>query len=251
MKKYKAIISDVDGTLTQIKINSLPSQKVIQAIKKLKPLGIEFTLATGRPFHLIEKLIKDLDLTSPVITDNGAVITTNRGKILWEAVLPSLEAEDILNIGKKYGFTRTSTDKSNLDNPELIPAGEKVRKISIHDLSQEKADKLISEVEDKYKNISISKASSYIGIDYIDVYFSHANATKQHAVLEYSRLLNIATDEIIGIGDGYNDFPLLMACGLRVAMGNAVEDLKVIADFIAPNIDEDGLAVMLEKFVLK
>ena len=56
--------------------------------------------------------------------------------------------------------------------------------------------------------------------------------------------------EIIGVGDGYNDFPLLMACGLKVAMGNATEDLKEIADYIAPTVDEDGVADVIEKFVL-
>lgn len=41
-----------------------------------------------------------------------------------------------------------------------------------------------------------------------------------------------------------------MACGLKVAMGNAVQDLKEIADYIAPSVDEDGIADVIEKFVL-
>ncbi|HXS15232.1 MAG TPA: HAD hydrolase family protein, partial [Candidatus Saccharimonadales bacterium] len=61
---------------------------------------------------------------------------------------------------------------------------------------------------------------------------------------------DISTEEIIGIGDGHNDFPLLMACGLKVAMGNAVDDLKAIADYIAPSVDEDGVADVIEKFIL-
>ena len=62
--------------------------------------------------------------------------------------------------------------------------------------------------------------------------------------------LGINTHEIIGVGDGYNDFPLLMACGLKVAMGNAVEDLKAIADYIAPSVEEDGVADVIDKFIL-
>lgn len=250
MSKYRAIISDVDGTLTPIAIDSLPSPRVVDTIKKLKPLGITFSLATGRPFYLIEKIVKDLNLTSLMITDNGAVIIDSHGKVLWEAILPNSEGLDILEIGKRYGLTRISTDNSNLDNPTTIFSHDKIRKISVHDILPKNAEILIDEVGEKYKNISISKAASYRGDQYIDVYFSHAHATKQHAVLEYSKLLNIKTDEIIGIGDGYNDFPLLMACGLKVAMGNAVEDLKEIADYVAPTVDQDGLAVMIEKFIL-
>ena len=51
------------------------------------------------------------------------------------------------------------------------------------------------------------------------------------------------------VGDGYNDFPLLLAGGLKVAMGNAVSDLKKIADYIAPTVDEDGVATVIEKFL--
>ena len=52
------------------------------------------------------------------------------------------------------------------------------------------------------------------------------------------------------MGDGYNDFPLLMASGLKIAMGNAVPELKEIADFVAPTVEEDGVAVIIEKFIL-
>ncbi len=250
MNRYKAIISDVDGTLTQIKIDSLPSPRVIATIKKLKPLNVAFSLATGRPFHLIKSLVDDLALTSPMITDNGAVIISSDGKILWEAVLPSLEAEEISKTGMKYGLTRISTNETTLENAESIPTGYKARKISVHDILPGKADQLILEVGQKYKNIAISRAASYKSDSLLDVYFSHTNATKQHAVMEYAKLMNLKIDEIIGIGDGFNDIPLLMSCGLKVAMGNAVLDLKELADYIAPSVDDDGLASMIEKFVL-
>ena len=79
---------------------------------------------------------------------------------------------------------------------------------------------------------------------------SHTKATKQHAIFEVAKILGIDTHEIIAIGDGGNDLPLLMACGLKVAMGNAVEDLKEIADYVAPSVEEDGVAHVIEKFVL-
>ena len=84
----------------------------------------------------------------------------------------------------------------------------------------------------------------------IDVIVSHPKSTKQHGIFEVAKILNIETHDIIGVGDGYNDFPLLMACGLKVAMGNAVEDLKAIADYIAPSVEDDGVADVIEKFVI-
>ena len=96
---------------------------------------------------------------------------------------------------------------------------------------------------------TIPKAIASKDKNLVDCYFSHAEATKQHAVLKYAELMGIKTEEIIGIGDGYNDFALLMACGLKVAMGNAVADVKAIADYIAPSVDDDGIADIIEKFI--
>ncbi|MBI5619841.1 HAD hydrolase family protein, partial [Candidatus Gottesmanbacteria bacterium] len=79
---------------------------------------------------------------------------------------------------------------------------------------------------------------------------THTDASKLHGIVEVARHLNIKTEEIIGVGDGYNDFPLLMASGLKIAMGNAVPELKEIADFVAPTVDEDGVATVIEKFIL-
>lgn len=84
----------------------------------------------------------------------------------------------------------------------------------------------------------------------VSLLISHTAATKQHAILKVAEILKIDTHEIIGVGDGYNDFPLLMACGLKIAMGNAVLELKEIADYIAPSVDEDGVAHIIEKFIL-
>ena len=79
---------------------------------------------------------------------------------------------------------------------------------------------------------------------------TNSEVSKQHAIIEVAKILGIETHEIIGIGDGYNDFPLLMACGLKVAMGNAVPELKAIADYIAPSVEDDGVADVIEKFIL-
>lgn len=82
------------------------------------------------------------------------------------------------------------------------------------------------------------------------VLINHIDATKQQGVFELEKRLGIARSEMIGVGDSYNDFPLLMACGLKVAMGNAIPELKEIADYIAPSVNEDGVVDVIEKFIL-
>jgi len=82
------------------------------------------------------------------------------------------------------------------------------------------------------------------------VYATHATATKQHGILELAKRYKIRPEEIIGVGDQEIDYPLLMACGLKVAMGNAAQSLKDIADYVAPSVEEDGAAEVIERFLL-
>ena len=249
--KYKAIISDIDGTLTPIKINSLPTDEVKKTIQQTVEKGITFSLASGRPFFLVKYLVDYLGTVDPCIVDNGAVIADSKdGAVMWEAILSTKIANKIIKLSKNFKLVRASCDIGVIDNPISIPAKAKARKISMHDISYEKADAIINQIMTEFKNVACVKAASYQAAHLTDVYFSDSNATKQHAVLKLAEILGITHHEIIGVGDGYNDYPLLMACGLKVAMGNAVDELKEIADYIAPTVEKDGLAIVLKKYCL-
>lgn len=250
--KYKALISDIDGTLGPVALMPLPSDKVKDAIQKAVASGFVFTLATGKPFSLVEYLIDYLHLSSPVIVDNGAAIYDSATKQeLVEYTIEHGQAQEILNhiqqFTKEY---RVSCSNENFKNIQRLNKDQKVRKFVILDLKPEQADSLLKDLELQFKNLHLVKTSSDLGTKYNSVYISSAQATKQHAVIEFARLMGISTSEIIGIGDHYNDFPLLMACGFKIAMGNAVSELKAIADYVAPSVEQDGLAHVLEKFVL-
>lgn len=250
--KYRAIISDIDGTLTPNEPGALPSDRVSKSIRQAEDSGATFSLASGRPFSLMEYLVKHLKLTSPMITDNGAIIADGKdGSILWEVSLSRETSLAIIELTRSSGLTRVSTNNGVIENPTNLPNDAKIRKVSVHDMSIKEADALIEKVTGKIKNIATVRAASYRGEGFLDIYFSHAEATKQHAVLKYAEILGISPTEIIAVGDGYNDYSLLMTCGLKVAMGNAVQELKDIADLVVPSVDEDGLAVMIEKLVVR
>lgn len=250
--KYKALISDIDGTLGPVALMPLPSDKVKDTIQKAIAGGFIFTLATGKPFSLVEYLIDYLHLSSPVIVDNGAAIYDSvTKKELVEYTIEYKEAQEILNhIQKFIKEYRVSCSNENFKNIKQLNKNQKVRKFVILDLKPEQADSLLKDLESQFKNLHLVKTSSDLGTKYNSVYISSAQATKQHAVIEFARLIGISPSEIIGIGDHYNDFPLLMACGFKIAMGNAVSELKAIADYVAPSVEQDGLAHVLEKFVL-
>ena len=82
----------------------------------------------------------------------------------------------------------------------------------------------------------------------IDVFPQGAN--KLNTVLRLLEMNNIKPEEAIVVGDSTNDLPLFEVGAYRVAMGNAIPELKSLADYIAPSIEEDGAAHVVEKFIL-
>jgi HAD superfamily hydrolase (TIGR01484 family) len=250
MNKYKAIISDIDGTLIPDDPHAIPTQRVKNAIKSVQEKGVTFILATGRPMSMLHYFLEELDYHGLLILDNGAVIydVKNREKLI-EYYLDSSEAISIVKIAYEYSQKLgISTNKGRVDNIHEVTKEMRIYKLCIIGLREQQAEEFIVKIQKQFTKVIVTRASSYKGKDFLDVYVSNAEATKQHAVLSVAELLNISPDDIVGIGDHYNDFPLLMACGLKVAIGNAVEDLKAIADYIAPPVSEDGAVVAIEKF---
>jgi HAD superfamily hydrolase (TIGR01484 family) len=250
--KYRAIISDIDGTLIPNDPHALPSKRVKSAIRKVLKKGIKFVLATGRPLNMLQYILDDLNYSGLLILDNGAIIyDANLRKNLWESTLTNRDANEVLKLALTYvDEIGTSTNIGRLNHITEIDPQIKVYKHCVIGLTPSQADAFVDTIQNKYKRLSVVRASSYEGHDRLDVYVANANATKQHAVLKLSELLQIPTKEMVALGDHYNDFPLFMACGFKIAMGNAVEDLKAIADDIAPSVAEDGAAVAIEKYFL-
>lgn len=250
--KYKAIIIDVDGTLIPNASDGVPSEKVKKAIALVSKY-LHVGIATSRPLAELHHIVDNLSLSGPSIIDGGAqIINFPSGKVLAQNPLKIDDYSRVCNILIKYPTIRFTANDNGIDVPfsdRFIP--KKPLNIFILTNSADK-QKLVDELS-KISTIAVHeiilwKTEEFKGKVGIEV--TSASATKQHGIFEVAKILGIETHEIIGIGDGYNDFPLLMACGLKVAMENGVEDLKAIADYIAPSVEEDGVADVINKFIL-
>lgn len=249
-KEYKALILDLDGTSVPNLSREMPSKKVTEAIAKARE-KIYVGIATSRPYYDARYIIEYLQLSGPCIVNNGAqVIDARSREVLREQ---RLMREDLLAV---YEETKkmelplyANTMLNNIPVKDISLITDKILGAMVIDVVEKTADLLIQRIS-HISTIAFSKIPTdkkgkfFVGI-------SHASATKQHGILEVAKILDIKTNEIIGVGDGDNDFPLLMACGLRVAMGNAVDGLKDIADYVAPPVFEDGVVDVINRFVLK
>lgn len=249
MSKYKALMLDLDGTTIPNRMDGMPSERVTQAIESAKKV-LSVSIVTARPHLWSKHIAKHLKLNSPYIVDNGAqIIDPKTDSVIWEKPINNKDRDLIIEIAKKFKceVTYSDGDSKLLRDTEKVP--EKIFNIFFGGISVYQARKLVENLH-HISTISVQKTPSWKGGN-PPIIITHAEATKQHGIFEVAKLLNIQTHEIIGVGDGYNDFPLLMASGLKVAMENAVEELKEIADYIAPSVEKDGVAHVIEKFVLK
>lgn len=227
---------------------NLPSPRVAEAIAKAK-MRIHVCIATARTLKDALPIISHLSLSGPCIFTNGTQIYDPEKKaIVYEVPLQREVIPKVYEICQKLHIT------SMLYNGEqdiLVKDPDpdtKVLSIYVPEVPPEKADEVVEALK-IIPGINVQKLSAW-DKRYLSVDVTNEKASKLHGIIEVARMLHIKTEEIIGVGDGYNDFPLLMACGLKIAMGNAVPELKEIADFVAPSVYDDGVATVIEKFVL-
>ncbi len=246
--KYKALFVDVDGTIVPNYSKGVPSPKVTKAIAKARK-KLHVGVVTGRPIAFLHGIFDHLQLEGPSILLGGAqIVDSVSRKILWEQAVEKKDIGNIIKIVSHFAKRIIINDEGEEKNFKKSEYYKNPLGFYVPSLPMKEADALIAAVS-HIPTISAIKMISWHDSQ-IDVGISHASATKAHGIVKAAELLGISTEEIIGIGDGYNDFPLLMAAGLKVAMGNAIEDLKAIADYVAPTVDEDGVADVIEKFIL-
>lgn len=247
--KYKAIMLDLDDTTVVHGKDSLPTLKVAEAVAQAKE-KIHVCIATARTLKDAMPILRHLDLSGPCVFANGTQIYDPRTKsVIHEVPLPTSVIPKILSICEQYklhAFLHNGTDDIRATGKRIDGS---VLSVYIPEVTPDKVDQFV-EMLNIDPAIHVQKLIAW-DKRFMSIDITSNKASKLHGILEVAKLLDIKTSEIIGVGDGYNDFPLLMACGLKIAMGNAVPELKEIADFIAPTVYEDGVATVIEKFVLQ
>lgn len=261
MKNYKVLVVDFDGTLVTSDFNL--SSKVEDSIKKISQ-DFKFCIATGRPFHgIVKKVCKKLNLTNPQIASGGAeIIDPKTDKVLWAEYFPKETAKSLVSYFLKnkfefgvesegFALTPRNTERSEYGPNMIYKRFEdlnygKISKIVLfHVASIGDPQEVEKNLQKKYQELHFIRGGKNGSPMVLDI--TSVKANKHLAVLELSKLLKVDIDLMIGIGDGYNDYPLLSVCGYKVAMENAPDELKAIADLIVPSVENDGLLSVINR----
>lgn len=257
----KLIATDIDGTIL------IPegdfSESVKDCIKKVSECGIKVVLVTGRMNAAACMIAEDLGLTTPVISYQGGLVN-DRGKYLYERYLTEEQAEKIIEWGKSenihlnlynddilysendcYEVQRYSR---NLHTRYVVKPFDEIKKDKINKLlaidydNPDRINKYEKELPNLFPELYIVKSTPYF------LEFSNPEASKYCAVKFLQKYWGLKDDEILTIGDQNNDISLLKAGGIKIAMGNATEELKECADYITDTVYNDGFIAAVEEF---
>ncbi len=257
----KLVATDIDGTIL-IPEGEFTSE-VKECIKNLDNSGVKVVLVTGRMNAAAELIAKDLNLKTPVVSYQGGLIKEN-GKTLYERYLTKAQAEKIL------AWARENKIHINLYNDDILysetncpeiqrycnnqhtkyvvkPFSEikkdKINKLLAIDYNHpELIDKFEKELPKLFPELYIVKSTPYF------LEFSNPEGSKYCAVKFLKEYYGLKDEEILTIGDQNNDIALLEAGGVKIAMGNATDELKSIADCITDSVYNNGFVKAMEKF---
>jgi Cof subfamily protein (haloacid dehalogenase superfamily) len=255
--QVSAIVLDLDGTL--LNSNKEVSPRNMDSVLKCSNYGIPIIIATARPPRTVRDLLpQQLQELGIMIYYNGAlVISENLGIKEHYPICPSITSELVhyLNtLGSNPYVSVEVEDKwySNreLDYSVLMKVNTKPDVIELDDICKFSASKVlisnfnaIDELIEGFghrANIVVTDSGELIQIMSREV-------SKENAVANICKRLEISVSNIMVFGDDYNDLGLFKLCGYPIAMGNAVEELKQIAYEVTATNDKDGVAVVLER----
>lgn len=262
---YKLMAVDIDGTLLD------SNSKLTENTRKTIRLGVEngliFTIATGRPIQGVEYLNKMLELDLPFITYNGSMVVMGSSKeILYEQKLSYSDSKDVIELGEKYGATVMIWANNGLYVTKIDERVDKYKQIAkiepilitdVGEIIKNGTSKVlwyddvekIKEYQQEIGNILSENVNYHTSQPYF-LEFVDKNASKAIAMEKLGEHYGIKQSEMIAVGDGFNDLSMIEYAGLGVAMANAPEAIKNKANYVTLSNDEDGVAYVINKFVL-
>ena len=259
----KLVATDIDGTIF------IPEKEftsgVKNCIKNLSDNGIKVVLVTGRMNAAATRIAKDLGLDTPVVSYQGGLVVEN-GKKLYERYLTEEQTRRILEWASMENihinlynddvlYSETDCYEvqrycNNLHTERTIKKFSEIKKDKINKLlaidysNPDRITKYEKELQEIFPDLYIVKSTPYF------LEFSNPEASKKCAVEFLQAYWGLKKEEILTIGDQNNDVALLQAGGIKVAMGNATDELKAEADYITDSVYEDGFVKAMEKFCL-
>ena len=263
----KLIAVDLDGTL--LNSDHKISEETKKALQKAARMGISVVPCSGRPFPGVKQYLEELDLQGDkqfAITFNGALVFNLNGEEIVKDTLSFTDFTYFLEMAKKYKMpfhVELDDHFVTLDRKINIYLSHESwmtqMPIEVKDFDEIPADFTFvkgmftgshKEMEDFLKRVDLADFKSYNASTSDPTLFelNSKTASKGNALKQLGKKLGLREDEIMIFGDQSNDLSMFSVPGFKkVAMGNAIEEVKAKADFVTRTNDHNGIAYALEE----
>lgn len=284
----KLFVTDLDGTL--LSTDHTLSPYSLEALNNAMENGLPVCIATGRSYSDILEIIKDFRIRPYIISSNGASIYDNEGKKIYSISIPKDQVKEIIEYlhGQNLEYEVADDEYTYITKESLDILHKELEDVGSQDSTKKKELeqdilglvlsqgnlKVVEDMETLLNSIdsgnSVSSISAYLNkIHKTMEYFSMdkrlrtfsswkynfemtSSKTSKGIALEHlCQLLDIELKDVAAIGDNYNDLSMIKIAGIKGAMGNGVEHIKAMADYIAPTNDENGAVKFLESLMEK
>ena len=255
----KLLLFDLDGTL--LRTDKTISKVTMQELEKCRERGIMIGVSTSRSEKNSMEFISELN-PDVVISSAGALVKY-RGTYIYKAEFTKAETKDLIQkareiCGEDCEITIDTVDE-HYWNYKIDPKqqdrswGDSVY-TDFYDFEHESL-KMCVEIFDEKAAEKLQQ--NLLGCDCVrfsDGYwykFTKKTATKENAILHMCKECGITTDEMVAFGDDYADIGMLKLCGIGVAMGNAIDEVKAVADYVIGDNDNDGIGKYLQNAMME
>ncbi|HQM38863.1 MAG TPA: Cof-type HAD-IIB family hydrolase [Clostridia bacterium] len=264
---YKLIATDMDGTLLNDE-GKLP-YNTYRAAAYLEQKGIKLVLCTGRPLLGVVKIYDDLNLTSPVVANNGAMVYLSKdGPLIHNETMSIDDALHVLKLNELFNCTVCMWHDNILYVSELNKyaydyasiTGVSPLLLKQIDLTKCKngptkfvfTDTLekITSIKEQAATLSPASVTAVTTRPYFLEFFS-SNISKTTALSILSKALNIDRKQMIAVGDGFNDIDMLDYAGFAVVAENGHDEVKKHADMVACSNNEGVIAYIVDNIIKK
>ncbi len=272
LKNIKIIVSDLDGTL--LSDSGVIGIETKQLISQLQDCGVIFALATGRLHSAVTGIAKELSIKSPIISLDGSMIrSTLDGSRIYESFVKKKHVrralkfaeEQLLNIVLCHDEAIYYTDR-NSNMPILSDKyGAKYKEVTSYDnyidrtlevvLFSDAANSM-RYVRDRFlfpfsigSNISFYKSHRHPNISFLEI--RRSGSTKGKGLERLLKHHKIKPNQAAVLGDWYNDISLFETNAFKVAVANAIPEIKRMADMVTSKSNNEEGAAKFFKKVLK
>ncbi len=265
-RPIRLVVSDIDGTL--VNKAKVLSPRARAAIEALKDRGIGFTVTSARPPVGLRHIIDLLGLKVPVAAVNGGALVNPDLSVIETRLLAPGAARTAVAVLRQQGIDAWlfTPEAWYIRDPQGAHVDHEAKTIQQPPTIVDEFDptlyeaclKIVGASHDHphlaeceillQRALGADALATRSQVYYLDV--TSPEAHKGEAVRSLSRVLNVPIGEVMSIGDGTNDIPMLEAAGFSVAMGNGSDAVKAAAHVVTEDCEHDGFALAIERYVL-